>query len=150
MSYAGSGAGSRPVRVDVTDEVGNATACTYTGAVSCRPASRVAPVITRAALDRRAIRAVGSDARAAAKVARRAVATVVLSADAKVTFTFRSAGRRKVRLVERLDAGRNAVTIRARLGAGKVLRPGRWTVVVSAENKAGHSRRERLHLRVVR
>jgi hypothetical protein len=78
------------------------------------------------------------------------VATIALNTDAEVTFTFRKAGRKPVRLVKRLDAGRNVVVVRARLGARKVLEPGRWKVVVTARNKAGTSAKERLRLRVVR
>ena len=144
-SYAGTG-GAGPVRVVLTDSVGNATACTYTGTFTCRPTTRVAPSIARATLDPRKIRAVGSDR----QVAKKAKAVITLSTDARVTFTFRKPGIRPVRLVERLETGRNVVAIRARLGAGKVLRPGRWTVVVSAENKVGRSAKEKLRLRVVR
>lgn len=145
-SYTGSGEGSGPVRVMLTDSVGNATACTWTGTFTCRPTTRVAPSITRATLDRRKIRAAGSDR----PVATKAKAVVDLSTDARVTFTFRKPGSRPVRLVERLEAGRNVVAVRARLSRGKVLLPGRWTVVVSAENKFGRSAKERLRLRVVR
>ncbi|WP_439936803.1 hypothetical protein ACS3YM_12760 [Nocardia sp. N13] len=144
VSWAGNRSGS--VRVVLTDSVGNATACTYTGTFACRPTTRVAPSITRATLDRHRIRAVGSDAR----VAEKAKATMTLNTDARVTFTFRKAGSRPVRLVRRLDAGRNVVAIRARLGAGKVLAPGRWKVVVTARNKVGTSPKEKLRLRVVR
>ena len=146
VSYAGSGAGARPVRVVLTDSVGNATACTYTGTFTCRPTTRIAPVIDRARLSTRMIRAVGSDARAAKK----AKAVVTLNTDAKVTFTFRKAGSKPVRLVEKMDAGRNVVAIRARLSARKMLTPGRWKVVVTAKNKVGTSPKEKLRLRVVR
>lgn len=144
VSYAGKD-GSTSVRVVLTDSVGNATACTYTGTFTCQPASRIAPFITRAHLTRKKIRAVGSD-RDVAKVAR---ARISLTTAARVTFTFWRAGSRPVRLVKHLDAGRNVVAIRARLGAHKVLRPGRWTVVVSAENKAGRAPKEKFRLRVV-
>lgn len=146
VSYAGTGGGTRPVRVVVTDSVGNATACTYTGTFTCRRTTRVAPLIVEAALDGRKVRAVGSDA----KVAKKVTAVVDLSTDAKVTFTFRKAGSKPLRLVKRLEAGRNVVAIRARLGAGKVLTPGRWKVVVTAKNRFGTSPKERLRLRVVR
>lgn len=145
-SYADRGDGSGPVRVVVTDSVGNATACTYLGSFTCRGTTRIAPVIDRARLSVHKIRAVGSDAR----VAKKAKATVTLNTDARVTFAFRQAGSKTVRLMKRLEAGRNVVAIRARLDAGKVLRPGRWTVVVSAENKTGRSPKKRLRLRVVR
>ena len=59
-------------------------------------------------------------------------------------------GSKPVRLVKKLDAGRNVVAVRARLGAGKVLAPGRWKVVVTAKNRFGTSTKERLRLRVVR
>jgi hypothetical protein len=144
VSYAGNRPGS--VRVVLTDSVGNATACTYTGTFTCRSTTRIAPVIARTRLDTRTIRAVGSHAR----VAKKARATLTLNTDAKVTFTFRKAGSKPVRLVERLDAGRNVVAIRARLGKGKVLAPGRWKVVVTAKNKVGTSPKDRLRLRVVR
>jgi hypothetical protein len=148
VSYGGPFGASTPVRVVLTDSVGNATACTYTGAFTCRPTTRVAPVIGRARLDTHRVRAVGSDAR----VAKKAKAAITLNTDARVTFTFRKAGGRgkPVRLVERLDAGRNVVVLRARLGARKVLEPGRWTVVVTATNKVGTSPKEKLRLRVVR
>ena len=144
VSYAGDRPGS--VRVVLTDSVGNATACTYTGTFTCRSTTRIAPVIGRARLDTHKIRAVGSDAR----VAKKAKATLTLNTDARVTFTFRKAGSKPVRLVKRLDAGRNVVAVRARLGARKVLEPGRWTVVVTARNKVGTSPKEKLRLRVVR
>jgi hypothetical protein len=144
VSYAGNRPGS--VRVVLTDSVGNATACTYTGTFTCRPTTRIAPVISRARLDTHRIRAVASDAR----VARKARATITLTTDARVTFTFRKAGSRPVRLVEKLDAGRNVVALRARLGARTVLEPGRWKVVVTARNKVGTSAKETLRLRVVR
>ena len=145
VSYAGTG-GSRPVRVVLTDTVGNATACTYTGTFTCRPTTRIRPSIDRARLSPRTIRAVGSDAR----VAKKTKAVLVLTTDARVTFTFRKAGSKAVRLVERLDAGRNVVAIRARLSARKVLEPGRWKVVVTAKNKVGTSPKQTLRLRVVR
>ena len=144
VSYAGTGTG--PVRVVLTDSVGNATACTYTGTFACRPTTRIAPVIDKARLSTKKIRAVGSDAR----VAKKAKAVVVLTTDARVTLTFRKAGSKRVRVVERLDAGRNVVAIRARLGARKVLSPGRWTVVVTAKNKVSASPQRKLRLRVVR
>ena len=56
------GGGSGPVRVVLTDSVGNATACTYTGTYTCRSTTRIAPVIARAASSTAQIRAVGSDA----------------------------------------------------------------------------------------
>jgi hypothetical protein len=146
VSYAGTSDGSRPVRVVLTDSVGNATACTYVGTFTCRSTSRVAPVIDRARLTTHKIRAVGSHAR----VAKKAKAVISLNTDSRVTFTFRRAGSKPVRLVKRLGAGRNVVAIRARLGGGTVLRPGRWTVVVTAKNKVGTSPKERLRLRVVR
>ncbi|MCF6376735.1 hypothetical protein L2K70_03885 [Nocardioides KLBMP 9356] len=147
VSYGGTG-GSGPVRVVLTDSVGNATACTYTGTFTCRPTTRIAPVIDRARLSTRKIRAVGSDAR----VVKKAKAVVVLNTDARVTFTFRKVGGtgKPVRLVEKLEAGRNVVAVRARLGARKVLTPGRWKVVVTAKNKVGTSPRKTLRLRVVR
>jgi hypothetical protein len=145
VSYGGNG-GSGPVRVVLTDTVGNATACTYTGTFTCRPTRRVAPVIVDSALSERKVRAVGSDA----KVAKKAMAAIELSTDAKVTFTFRKAGSKPVVLVKRFDAGRNVVAIRARLGAGKVLAPGRWKVVVTAKNRFGTSPKERFRLQVVR
>ena len=146
VSHQGGRGSTGPVGVVLTDSVGNATACTYTGTFRCRSTTRVAPFITRAALDRHTIRAVGSDGQAAKK----ARARITLTTAAKVTLTFRKAGRRPVRIVRRLDAGRNVVAIRARLGAGKVLLPGRWRIVVSARNKVGTSPKERLRLRVVR
>lgn len=144
VSYAGNRAGA--VRVVLTDSVGNASVCSYNGTFTCRSTTRIAPSIDRARLDTHKIRAVGSDAR----VAKKARATIALNTDAEVTFTFRKAGRKPVRLVKRLDAGRNVVVVRARLGARKVLEPGRWKVVVTARNKAGTSAKERLRLRVVR
>ena len=145
VSYAGTG-GSKPVRVVVTDSVGNATACTWTGSFTCRPTTRIAPLIDRARLSTRTIRAIGSDAR----VAKKARATITLNTDARVTFAFRKAGSRPVTLAKKLDAGRNVVAIRARLGARKVLAPGRWKVVVTAKNKVGTSPKQRFRLRVVR
>ena len=144
VSYAGTRPGS--VRVVLTDSVGNATACTYTGTFTCRSTTRVAPVIGRTRLDTHTIRAVGSHAR----VAKKAKAVITLNTDARVTFTFRKAGSKPVRQVWRLDAGRNVVAVRARLGARKVLEPGRWKIVVTAENKVGTSPKARLRLRVVR
>ena len=146
VSYAGTGGGSGPVRVVLTDSVGNATACTYTGSYACRSTTRIAPVIGRARLGTHKIRAVGSDAR----VAKKARATITLNTDARVTFTFRKAGSKPVRQVLRLDAGRNVVAVRARLGTRKVLPPGRYKVVVTATNKVGTSPKEKLRLRVVR
>lgn len=145
VSYAGKD-GSKPVRVVLTDSVGNATACTWTGTFTCRPTTRIVPLIDRARLSTRTIRAVGSDAR----VAKKAKATITLNTDARVTFTFRTAGSKPVTLVKKLDAGRNVVAIRARLAARTVLAPGRWTVVVTAKNKVGTSPKERFRLRVVR
>jgi hypothetical protein len=145
VSYAGTG-GTRPVRVVLTDSVGNATACTYTGTFTCRPTTRIRPFIDRALLSTRKIRADGSDARAPKK----AKAVITLNTPARVTFAFRKAGSRPVRLVEKLDAGRNVVAIRARLSARKVLEPGRYQVVVTAKNTSGTSPKERLRLRVVR
>ena len=144
VSYAGTRPG--PVRVVLTDSVGNATACTWTGTFTCRSTTRVAPVVGRARLSTHTIRAVGSHAR----VAKKAKATLTLNTDARVTFTFRKAGAKPVRLVKKLDAGRDVVALRARLGARKVLEPGRWTVVVTAKNKVGTSPKEKLRLRVVR
>ena len=146
VSYAGGRPGA--VRVVLTDSVGNATACTYTTTFTCRPTTRIAPVVDRARLSTHQIRAVGSDAR----VAKKARATITLNTDARVTFTFRKAGggAKPVRLVKKLDAGRNVVTLRARLRARRVLEPGRWKVVVTATNKVGTSPKKKLRLRVVR
>ncbi|HYQ32956.1 MAG TPA: hypothetical protein VEQ83_07065, partial [Lapillicoccus sp.] len=116
------------------------------GTFTCRPTTRIAPLIDRARLSPRTIRAVGSDAR----VAKKAKATITLNTDARVTFTFRTAGRKPVTLVKRLYAGRNVVAVRARLAGRKVLAPGRWKVVVTAKNKVGTSPKARFRLRVVR
>ncbi len=145
VSYAGTGA-SKPVRVVLTDSVGNATACTYAGTFTCRPTTRIAPHLDRARFNTHTIRAVGSDAR----VAKKAKAAITLNTDARVRFTFRKAGTKPVRLVKKLDAGRSVVVIRARLAARTVLAPGRWKVVVTAKNKVGTSATERFSLRVVR
>lgn len=145
MSASYDGA-SGPVRVVLTDSVGNATACTYSGTFACRPTTRIAPVIVQARVRPRAIRAVGSHAR----VAKKAKAVVTLNTDARVTFTCRKAGSKRLRVVKELDSGRNIVANRARLGARKVLTPGRWKVVVTAKNKVGTSPRKTLRLRVVR
>ena len=83
-------------------------------------------------------------------VAKKARATITLNTDARVTFAFRKAGSRPVTLAKKLDAGRNVVAIRARLGARKVLAPGLWKVVVTAKNKVGTSPKQRFRLRVVR
>ena len=83
-------------------------------------------------------------------MAKKAKAAITLNTDARVTFTFRKAGSKPVTLVKKLEAGRNVVTIRARLAARKVLAPGRWKVVVTAKNKVGTSPKERFRLRVVR
>ena len=40
VSYAGDGSAPAPVRVVLTDSVGNATACTYTRTFTCRPTTR--------------------------------------------------------------------------------------------------------------
>ncbi|MBL0749742.1 PKD domain-containing protein [Nocardioides baculatus] len=145
VSYAGT-TGTRPVRVVLTDSVGNATACSYTSTFTCRATTRIRPFIDRARLSPKKIRAVGSDAR----VAKKARATITLNTAAKVTFTFRKAGSKRVTLVKKLDAGRNRVTIRARLSARKVLAPGRWKVVVTAKNAVGTSPKASFRLRVVR
>ena len=146
VTHAGS-VTAGPVRVTLTDTVGNATVCTYSGTYTCRPATRVAPVITQASLTHRTIRAVGSHSSAP----RKTMAKVVLTTDAKVTFAFRKAGTRKtVRITERLGAGRNAVAIRARLSRRTTLPPGRYTLTITAANKAGTSAKEKLRLRVVR
>ncbi|MCW2738928.1 PKD domain-containing protein [Nocardioides sp.] len=147
VSHQGGRGDTGPVRVVLTDSVGNATACTYTGTFTCGSTTRVAPFITRAALDQHKIRAIGSGGPAPKK----AKATITMGTAARVTLTFRKAGTRtQVRLVKRLEAGRNVVAIRARLGSGKTLAPGRWTIVVSARNKVGTSPKEKLRLRVVR
>jgi hypothetical protein len=136
-----------PARVTLTDTVGNATVCTYTGTYTCRPATRVAPVITKASLTRAKIRADGSRSSAP----RKTTARVVLTTDAKVTLVFRRAGTRKtVRVTERLEAGRNAVAIRAHLSRRTTLLPGRYTLTITAANKAGTSPKEKFRLRVVR
>jgi hypothetical protein len=136
-----------PVKVTLTDTVGNATVCTYTGTYTCRSTTRVAPVITRASLTRAKIRADGSRSSAP----RKTTAKVVLTTDAKVTLAFRRAGtRRTIRVTERLEASRNAVAIRARLAKHTTLLPGRYTLTITAANRAGTSAKERLRLRVVR
>ena len=138
--------GTGPVRVTLTDRVGNATTCRYTGTYRCRTASQVRPRISRARLQHRRIRALGARTTAP----RRTRATIVLTAAAKVTMVFtRQGNRQKVRVSERLAAGRSTVPVRARLARGKVLRPGRYTITVTAQNKAGRSQKKKLHLRVV-
>ena len=146
VSYAGTG-GSRPVRVVLTDSVGNATACTYTGTFTCRPTTRIRPFIDRARLSPRAIRAVGSDAR----VAKKAKAVLVLTTDARVTFTFRKAGQQG-RYAWWRSSTPAATSSRSVPGssARTVLAPGRWKVVVTAKNKVGTSPKEKFRLRVVR
>lgn len=142
-----AGDSTRPVRVTLTDAVGNATVCTYADTYTCRTTRRGTPVISRASLTHRTIRALDSqgDARKKAKV------KVVLTTDAKVQLVFNRAGtKKKIRVTTRGEAGTNAFAIRARLGKNTVLRPGRWTVTVTATNKVGTSPRKKLHLRVVR
>lgn len=134
------------MKVTLTDAVGNATKCTYTGTYTCRTA-RVAPVITRATLTRHKIRAHGSHSHAKKK----AQIKVVLTTAAKVKLVFKMKGtRRTIRLTKRLEAGRNVLPIRARLAQRKTLRPGRYTITIKATNKAGTSPKKKLLLRVVR
>lgn len=142
-----TGASSRPVKVTLTDRVGNATVCTYGATYTCRTTRRGAPIISKASLAHRTIRA--DDSRTHARKKTRV--TVVLTASAKVTMVFTKAGtKKKIRMTKRGKAGRNAFEIRARLGKSRVLRPGRWVVTVRAGNKVGTSPVKKLRLRVVR
>ena len=135
-----------PVRVVLTDRVGNATTCRYDGTYTCRTATKVAPAITRAIIRHRAIRAVGADGPAP----RTTKVTVVLTVPAKVTLALDRKGPGTVfRVTKRLDSGRSTIAVRARIAPNKVLRPGRYTVTVKAENSAGASPKEKLRLRVV-
>lgn len=142
---ARAAAGGRPVRVTLTDRVGNATVCTYTETYTCRTTTLVAPVLTKVRLTHHTIRAVGSESDARKKVK----ATLALSAPAKVTLTFRRQGTRQTfRIADRREAGTHAFPIRARLAKHKVLLPGRWTITVTATNKVGTSVKKKLRLRV--
>lgn len=147
VTHNASADGTRPVRVTLVDRVGNATTCTYTGSYTCRSTTRVAPLITRARLTAHKIRAVDShsDARKKAKI------KAVLTADAKVHLVFKRKGTQKtIQVTKRGEAGRNAFTVRARIARNKTLRPGRYTITVTATNKAGTSLKKKLRLRVVR
>jgi hypothetical protein len=147
VTHRTAGNSGRPVKVTLTDRVGNATVCSYAATYSCRTTRRGAPVISKASLTHRTIRAVGSrgDAREKTRV------KVVLTTSAKVTMVFTKAGtKKKVRVTKRGKAGKNAFTVRAGLRKDKVLSPGRWTITVRASNKVGASLKEKLRLRVVR
>lgn len=147
VTHAAKASSAGPVRVTLSDRVGNATVCTYTGTYSCRSTTRVAPVLTRASLTEHKIRADGSRSTAPRKTRIR----LAVTANARATLVFKKPGlTKRFRVTERLEAGSNVVAIRARLGAGKTLAPGRWTVVVSAANRFGASPKERLRLRVAR
>jgi hypothetical protein len=50
----------------------------------------------------------------------------------------------------REGTGRNTVAIRASLSKHTTLRPGRYTLTITATNRFGTSAKERLRLRVVR
>lgn len=139
--------GDRPVKVTLTDRVGNATVCTYATTYTCRSTRRGAPVISKASLRPHKIRAADSQGHARKK----AKVKVVLTTDAKVRMVFKKAGtKKKIRVTKPGKTGKNAFAIRARLGKHKVLRPGRWTITVTATNKVGTSSKEKLRLRVVR
>ena len=76
---------------------------------------------------------------------------MVLTTPAKVELVFKKAGTTKaIRLSRRFEAGRNVLTIRARLTERTTLAPGRYTLTVRASNKAGSSTKEKLRFRVVR
>ena len=151
VTHADTGGNTRPVKVTLTDAVGNATVCTYTGTYACRATARVAPLITKASLTRHRIRAHGSHSKAKKSVKKKARIKIELTTAAKVTLVFKKRGTTKaVRLTRRLGAGRNALTIRARIAQHKILRPGRYTIVLTATNKVGTSPKEKLRLRVVR
>ena len=146
-SVTHTGDDTRSARVTLTDAVGNATVCTSAGTYTCRATTRVAPVISKAQITRHKIRAVGSQSGATKK----AKVKVVLSTDARVRLVFRQAGtQKKIRVTRRGEAGRNAFAVRARLAKSRTLRPGRWTITITATNKIGTSPRKKLHLRVVR
>ncbi|SEB50843.1 hypothetical protein SAMN04489844_0340 [Nocardioides exalbidus] len=137
---------TRPVRVTLTDAVGNATRCTYAATFRCREALG-APAITSARLEHRTIRAT----RGRGTVPTESELTLELSTAARVRVVVRPlAAGTPLRLTGRVKAGRGSFLITARLGRFQVLRPGRYAVVVTATNKAGTSPKHRLRLRVVR
>ena len=143
----GRAAGSGEATVVLTDAVGNATRCTYTGGDHACRAARGVPIIRRATLKHHRIRAVGSRR----DLRRRTALKVDVTAAAKVTLVFSRPGtRKKVRLVRRVGAGTSAIRVQARVGRRATLRPGRWTVTVKAGNRIGTGPRTRVHLRVVR
>jgi hypothetical protein len=147
VTHRTAGDSSRPVKVTLTDRVGNATVCTYAATYTCRTSRRGTPTISKASLSHRTIRA--DDARSDAR--KKARLKVVLTTDAKVELVFKRAGtKKKIRVTKRGEAGKNAFTVRARLGKKKVLRPGRWVISVRATNKAGTSAKKKLRMRVVR
>ena len=138
-------AGTRRVKVTLTDAVGNATLCTYTRTYTCTT-DLVAPVVTEASLTSRRIRGVGSDSDAPWKTE----VAVVLATAAEVSLVLRRAGAREtIRLTDRREAGQSAFAIRARLAKHQTLSPGRWTITITATNEVGTSKRKRLRLRVV-
>ena len=122
VTHRTAGDSSGPVKVTLTDRVGNATVCTYAATYTCRTTRRGAPAISKASLTHRTIRAVASRSDATKKIR----VKVVLTTDAKVQLTFKRAGTRKtIRVTERGEAGRNAFAVSARPGKAKILRPGR-------------------------
>ncbi len=137
--------GTRPVRVTVTDRVGNATACRWTGTYTCRRSGISAPSVHRARLSDPVVRASGGSV-----ADRRTTVTMQLTASADVRVVLSKRGEKSVRLTKRLRAGMPRLVLRSRVTPHRVLAPGRWTVRITARNEVGTSRTRTLRLRVVR
>ncbi len=137
--------GDRPIRVTVTDRVGNATVCRWTGTYTCRSSRVSAPGIYRARLTDPVVRATGGSA-----VDRRTTVIMQLTASADVRVVLSKRGEKPVRLTRRLRAGEPRLVLRSRVTPHRMLALGRWTVRITARNEVGTSKTRTLHLRVVR
>ncbi len=133
------------VRVTVTDRVGNATACRWSGTYTCRRSGISTPGIYRARLSDPVIRASGGSA-----ADRRTTVIMQLTASADVRVVLSKRGEKQVRLTKRLRAGEPRFVLRSRVTPHRVLARGRWRVRITARNEVGTSKARRLHLRVVR
>jgi PKD repeat protein len=158
VSHTYAAAGTYPVTLSITDEVGNSTMRTATAVVAV-----AVPVIETFKLTRRTIQVTGRNseghgAQLDHMVATRTKLKVRLNTSAVVKLVIKSkhphliqGQRKRIRVVLRkqLSAGVSRITIKAKV-KGVKLRPDTYVISGTAKNVSGKSPRKKTELKVVR
>ena len=140
-THAYAAAGTYPVRVTVSDSLGNTT--TQTGNVQVTSPAATSPQIKKFKLQKKQIKAKGKKAKTKALIR--------LTQKAKVKLVFKLVGKKKAvaKRTLKLKKGKNRFVIKTVVGK-KRLKPGRYKIIARAKNANGTSKRVSVKLRVVR